>query len=222
MTRFKDKETAILLRKQGKSYSQIKKILTVSKGVLSCWLRQYPLSKKRISELRDKNEARIEKFRETMRKKRETRLNITYKKQKKLILPLNKRELFLAGLFLYWGEGSKSRITDITVSNTDPAMIKFFIQWLIISLKVPKTKFHVELHLYKDMNIEKEINFWTTTLNLPKNQFIRPYIKESLLKNINHKGGFGHGTCNIRINDARLTEKILMSIKVVSQKYMGM
>jgi len=90
-----------VLRKQGKSYSQIKKILKVSKSTLSLWLRNYPLSKQIIRELRDWNEQRIEKFRNTMRKKREERLKEVYKSQKKIISPLNKREFFLAGLFLY-------------------------------------------------------------------------------------------------------------------------
>ncbi len=220
MARFKEKNEALRLRALGMSYSQIKQILKIGKGTLSCWLRNYPLSKERISELRDRNEVRIEKFRETMRVKRESRLKQTYKEQKKLILPLNKRELFIAGLFLYWGEGAKSRPTDITVSNTDPSMIKFFIRWMTECLKVEKTKMSVDLHLYQDMEIEKEVEYWSTTLSLPTNQFIRPYVKQTLLSGINHKGGFGHGTCNIRVSNARLAEKVLMGIKVISHKYL--
>lgn len=224
MARFKDREKALILRKQGKSYSQIKKILRVGKSTLSYWLRDYPLSKQRIRELRDWSEQRIEKCRETKRNKKEERLKNFYKQQKKIIFPFNKREFYLAGLFLYWGEGSKSRFTDLSISNTDPSIIKFFIEWLNKSLKVPKEKLKVQLHLYKDMNIKKEIQFWSKTLNIPNKQFIKPYIKKSFLKNINHKGGFGHGTCNVRIGNARLSEKILMSIKSITDKYnkMGM
>ena len=69
------------------------------------------------------------------------------------------------------------------------------------------------------MNINKEIIFWSDILKIPLKQFYRPYIKKSLLKSINHKGGFGHGTCNIRVSDARLSEKVLMALKVISDKY---
>lgn len=222
MARFRDREKAIALRKQEMSYSQIKKILKVSKSTLSYWLRDYPLSEKRIKELRDWNQQRIERCRETKRKKKEKRLGSFYKLQKRFIFPLNKREFYLAGLFLYWGEGSKRQQAMLSISNTDPSVIKFFIVWLTKVLKVPKEKLKIQLHLYQDMNIKKEIQFWSTTLNIPHKQFTNPYIKESSSKRINHKGGFGHGTCNVRTGDARLSEKTLMGIKAIADKYYKM
>ena len=155
MARLKDREKALALRKQEMSYSQIKKILGISKSTLSYWLRDYPLSKERIRELRDHNERRIERFRETMKRKKEKRLRKIYKTQKKSILPLKARELFIAGLFLYWGEGTKSRKDRLSISNSDPSAIKFFIYWLNKSFKIPTKKMRVGLHLYKDMNIKE-------------------------------------------------------------------
>lgn len=219
MARLKDHEKALALRKQEMSYSQIKKKLKVSKSTLSLWLRDYPLSKKRIRELRDWNEQRIEKYRETMRKKREERLKQFYKKQKKLVFPLTKRESFLVGLFLYWGEGSKTQPTMLSISNTDPSVIKFFITWSAKSLEIPKEKIKIQLHLYEDMDIKKEMQFWSKTLNVPLNQFTKPYIKKTSSIRINHKGGFGHGTCNARIGNARISEKILMTIRSIADKY---
>lgn len=219
MARFKDREKAIILRKQGKSYSQIKKALKVSKSTLSLWLRNYPLSKQRIRELRDWNEQRIEKFRETMRRKREKRLKETYKIQKKIILPLNKREFFLAGLFLYWGEGTKCRPAGLSVSNTDPSIIQFFMHWLNKSLHIPKKKIKVYLHLYNDMDINKEIEYWSKLLKIPITQFARPYIKNTSSARINHKGGFGHGTCCMGINSVSFAEQIFMGLKVISDRY---
>ncbi|MCK4520878.1 helix-turn-helix domain-containing protein [Candidatus Parcubacteria bacterium] len=221
MAKFKDHQMALTLRKQGMSYSQIKKILKVSKSTLSAWLKDYPLSKKRIRELRDWNEQRIEKCRETKRKKKEERLNKFCKEQKRIIFPFDKRELYLAGLFLYWGEGAKVGMCRLSVSNTDPSIIKFFMDWLIKSLKVPKEKLKVHLHLYKDMNIAKEIKFWSEILNIPISQFNKPYIKKTDKASINHKGSFGHGTCNVKIGDARLTEKILMGLKSISDYYLS-
>jgi len=219
MARLKDHEKALELRKKEMSYSQIKKILKVSKSTLSLWLRDYPLSKEKIRELRDCNERRIERFRETMRKKREKRLEETYRIQKRLVLPLNNREFFIAGLLLYWGEGAKSQKTGLSISNSDPSVIKFFIRWLNKSLNISKKKMRVWLHLYKDMNIAKEIEFWSKILKIPLSQFGHPYIKKTSSKRINHKGGFGHGTCNLRINSVPLAEKVFMSIKAISDEY---
>lgn len=219
MARFNDKKKALELRMLGYSYSQIKKTLGISKSTLSSWLRDYPLSKQRIKELRDCSEQRIEKYRETRRRQKEERLDFLYKKQKKIILPLMSRELFLAGLFLYWGEGTKMADARISISNTDPSMINFFIKWCKKSLLIPPNKFKVYLHLYRDMNAEKELQYWSKTINIPRSQFINPYIKKSLKSSINHKGAFGHGTCNVSIGDARLAEKIQTSIKVIASHF---
>lgn len=219
MARFKDREKALELRKQEMSYSQIKKILKVSKSTLSLWLRDYPLSKERIRELRDCNEQRIERFRETMRKKKEKRLKNFYQQEKRFIFPINKRELYLSGLLLYWGEGSKSQLTMLSISNTDPSIVKFFIFWLHKCLGVPKKKLTVNLHLYNDMNINKEIKYWSEALEIPLKQFTKPYIKKSSSKRINHKGAFGHGTCQARVCNARLSEKTLMGIKAIADRY---
>lgn len=219
MARFEDREKALALRMNGMSYSQIKNALKISKSTLSCWLRDYPLSKERIDELRGKNEQRIEKFRETMKRKHRDRLEGIYKEQKENILPLSDREIFIFGLGLYWGEGTKSYNSALSISNTDPSIIKFFILWMRRSLNVPKEKLKVHLHLYKDMDIEKEAKFWEDVSGISRKQFIKPYIKESSARSINHKGGFGHGTCNIRIGDVKLSEKILMAIKTISDEY---
>jgi len=54
MARIQDREKAIALRKQEMSYSQIKKVLGVSKSTLSYWLKDFPLSKERVEELQRK------------------------------------------------------------------------------------------------------------------------------------------------------------------------
>ncbi|MCP6718297.1 MAG: hypothetical protein KJI70_02015 [Patescibacteria group bacterium] len=219
MARLKDHEKALALRKKEMSYSQIKDVLRVSKSTLSVWLRDHPLSKKRIRELRDRNERRIERFRDTMRKKKEKRLDKTYKLQKNLILPLSKREAFIAGLFLYWADGSKYRADHLSLSNTDPSMIQFFIYWLNKCLKVPKKKMRVVMHLYSDMHIDREMKYWSKTIKIPLEQFSRPYIKKTLSERINHKGSFGHGTCNLRVNSVLLAEKIIMGLKAIADEY---
>lgn len=219
MARFRDREKALALRKEGKSYSQIKKILNVSKSTLSNWLKEYPLSKERIRVLRDVNEQRIERYRETMRKKREGRWEQYYQKQKSIIFPITSRDLYIAGLFLYWGEGLKRMDAKLSVSNTDPSVIFFFMEWCMKSLQVPPEKFRVYLHIYQDMDAQKEMQYWSRTLALPKSQFGKPYIKKTTQSGISHKGSFGHGTCNVSVGGARMAEEVLMGIKALADAY---
>ncbi len=195
----------------------------MSKSTLSDWLHEFPLSEERIRALQQqgwkRSEAAIERFRNTMRRKKEKRLKEIYETQKKTILPLNNHEFFLAGLFLYWGEGTKHKMDRLSVSNTDPAIIKFFIRWLRKALGISKKKIRILLHLYSDMNIKSEIEFWSKKLAFPLSQFSRPYIKKTSSKNINHKGSFGHGTCNVVVCSVPLSEKILMGLKAIADYY---
>jgi hypothetical protein len=214
MARLRDRQRALELRKEGKSYSQIKSIIGASKSTLNYWLRDFPLPEARIRELRDWNQQRIEHYRQTRLKTKNDRLNKVYSEQKKVIFPLSKRDLMIAGLFLYWGEGSKTRISELEVANTDPAVPKFFIYWTTKLLKLDKSKIRVHLHLYSNMNIEKEREFWSKTLNIPKDQFVKPYIKKNSSVSIN-RGTFGHGTCTIKIGNARVAEGVLMGLKAI-------
>lgn len=210
----KDKEKAIQLRLRGMSYSQIKEKLNLSKSTLSNWLAPYPLSAQRISELRDWSSKRIENYRATMQNKREQKLLAVYEKVSKDIGKLSKRELFIGGLLLYWGEGAKTSNATVALSNTDPSVLRFFLQWLKL-FEIKESELSIVMHLYKDMDESREIKFWMKQLNLPKSCFRKSYVKESNLSNLSYKSGFGHGTCNIRIYGKKLYDYILMGIKYI-------
>lgn len=219
MTRLKDRHKALELRKQGKSYSQIKQELSLSKSTLSAWLRKYPLSREQIRQLRDISATRIEKFRQTMQRKRQTRFKQCYQEEKEKWLPLSQREFFLAGLFLYWGEGAKGFNSVVSLNNTDPKVIKFFCRWMIEGLGIPKQRIKIILHIYQDMDLEKITNYWSRLLDFPKEQFIKPFVKNSKKIDIDQKG-FGQGTCTLYFYNARLKERILLGIEAIADKFM--
>lgn len=219
MAKRQEKNLAIKLRKEGKSYSQIQEVVSVGKGTLSDWLKDYPLSKERLVELRDKSSKRIESYRNTCKKRREKILEKAYNKAKLDIGKLSKRDLFIAGLFMYWGEGTKTFNTVTSVSNTDPAVLKLFIKWLN-NLGIDKKDLRVKIHLYSDMNINDEINFWSKELSIPLSQFRKPYIKKSSAENINYtRGNFGHGTCNVLFYNRELNDYILMGLSHLQKMF---
>lgn len=214
MARRKDRAIAVRMRLEGCSYSQIKQKLNLSKSTLSNWLSDYPLSSERIKELRDRNPQRIENYINTMRKKREKRMDEVYQKAKNKLMSFNRREVFIAGLFLYWGEGAKTMNSTTSLSNTDPTMIKFFLRWLSL-FRIPIKKITLSLHLYSDMDKNKSINFWLKELKLPKSSLRTVAIKKSKLSDLTYKRGFGHGTCHIRVYNRDLTEYIFMGLKYI-------
>ena len=222
MARIRDRQNAIELRKQGKTYGQISNELGITKSTLSGWLGNYPLSEKQLDLLKlNKEYSRLvaaEKNRLTKQKKHDKRLSDIYQIEKIRWKSLTRKELELAGIFLYWGEGAKRTNGPISLNNTDPQVLKFTLYWLMHALKIPKAKIQVFLHLYNDMDIKNEMKFWSKELKIPLKQFAKPFIKESSRVNLTHKG-FGHGTCGLRVSNILQKEKIMMAIKAISDHY---
>lgn len=210
------KQKALELRKSGASYSEIKQKVKVSKSTLSLWLSNMPLSKERISELRDNNPARIERYRNTMRLKREKRMSETLELVGAQIDRLSARDLLVGGIFLYMGEGSKTTKGTTALTNTNPHILKLFIKWLYLH-NVPTSAIKVQLHLYSDMDSEKQILFWSTILEIPKSQFRKPHIKTSTAHSISYKNKFGQGTCTVLYEDVKLYEMTMMYLKYIQE-----
>ncbi len=220
MAKRQQKTEATRMRLQGKSYSEIKSVLKVSKSTLSLWLQNLPLSSERIRELRDLNPRRIERFRETMRRKREARMEVAYNNMTRRIGRLTSRDLFIAGLILYWGEGGKTKPAEVSLSNTDPVMICFFLKWLKV-LDANNESLRIRLHLYSDMDIEEEMRFWSETTGVPLSRFRKPYIKTSKQVAMNWRNPSKHGTCNVIVYSQRLYEDVQMGLKRVKDIYGG-
>lgn len=216
MVRAADREKARTLRAQGKSYTEIKSHLSVSKSTLSGWLRDMPLTDAQIRVLRDINPRRIENFKATMRAKREARLQCAYVRARREIGKLTRRDLFIAGLYLYWAEGTKQAPGRVTVANTDPSVMKAFMDWCEL-MQIPRGRLRVKLHLYKDMNVKKETRFWSRALGMPTTHFRKPHIKQSRLVDITYRNGFGHGTCNVIFDNVPMWEYITMALKRIRE-----
>lgn len=216
MRKTKQKSYALKMRKQGMSYSQIKSEINVSKSTLSLWLKDFPLSTERISALRANSPRRIEKFRNTMRMKREKSFNDVFHRVSGELGRLSNRDILIGGIFLYWGEGSKSADYTTAVSNTDPSILNFFIKWLSL-FGIKKDKLKISLHLYSDMNINKEIDYWSKELGVPRGNFKKPYVKKSKLAGLSYKNGFGHGTCNVKYFNKEMWQYTTMALKYIRE-----
>ena len=212
-----EKQKALKLRKLGHSYSQIKNSVSVSKSTLSLWLKEFPLSKSQIDLLRGKNPQRIERFRNTMKLKRDNEEQTVFLDVQEKLGLFSNRELLIAGLYLYWGEGTKTAPCTVAVTNTDPDVLKFFIRWLNL-FNVDPSKLRAILHLYKDMDIQKETKFWSLYLKIPLSQFRKPYIKNTRFCDITYRSGFGHGTCSVLYLDKELYLFVKSGLKYIRMR----
>lgn len=211
-------------RKEQLSYSEIKKKLGVSKSTLSYWLSEFPLSEEKVLELRKKNwtkgEASRERFRNAMREKREVEDRRVYDLQKEKLLNLPGKAIFVAGLMLYLAEGAKRKESSIVLANTDVRIIKFFIQWLNEYLGVKKDKVRMQLHLYENMDIAREENFWLNELKIERSQLYKSSIRKLKASSFSYKGSYRHGTCSLYAFGVEKRRKIMMSIKAFMDLYL--
>lgn len=192
------------MRQKGKTYSEIKQSLSVSKSTLSEWLKNVSLTKAQMKKLevntRIKKYASIKKIRRTKLNKKKLRQQSIYETSLRELLPFSKREFYISGLMLYLGEGVKGDNSTVSLNNTDPSVVKFYLYWLVHGLGIDKKRVRVTVHLYKDMNVETCLNYWSQYLNISRTQFVKPYIKNSRRIDIDQKG-YGKGTCGLYIYD---------------------
>lgn len=213
------RERALLLRKIGRlSYSAISKKIDVSKSTLSYWLADLPLKESEIKQLRkrawEKGETARERFRNSMRVKKDKENEVIYEKIKKEILPIDSRDLYIAGLILYVGEGDKRNRHRIALANNDPAVVAFFTKWLQKFSKIPREKIRFGLHLYENMNIAKERKFWQDALGFGGKSFYKDQIR-SLKTTFSYSEGSRHGTCTVYVIGTKPKTEIMQAIRVL-------
>ena len=188
MTKENFKNKAIKLRKDGKSYSEILKYIPVAKSTLSLWLRSVDLSKRQKQNLTLKKLQAAWRGGEAKKRNRIERSKIIIDQAKMEIGKITDRDDWIAGLMLYWAEGSKQKETNISVpvkfSNSDPVMLIFFIMWLKKYLKVSDNELVFEMFIHENHKEKKDdfINYWSKILGYPVSKFDRIYYKKHILK----------------------------------------
>jgi len=175
----REKTKAVSLRKRGSSYTQILKQVHVAKSTLSLWLREVGLSKPQKQKL---TERRLAAARRGGLKKREMRIEktaIIKDKAKKEVPKLIKDPFWLAGVLLYWAEGSKQKewspSEKVAFSNMDPDMIFLFHKWLKSYFMDVQLKYELYIHMSGDIDSAKQ--FWSNLLGIRKDRLL-VYLKK--------------------------------------------
>ena len=130
-----EKQQAIQLRKEGKTYSEILSEIPIAKSTLSDWLKSVQLAtpqKQRITKKRKSAALRGAQVRH------QNRISEVEALEKQGFIDVNRlsaRELWLIGVALYWAEGSKqydhSPSTGVTFNNSDARMLLVFLKCLL-------------------------------------------------------------------------------------------
>lgn len=206
--KLQEKFNAIRLRKQGKSYREIKKRVGVSKGTLSLWLRDIELTHRQLAVLlRGREKSRYAGAKANQSKRVERTKEITNAAKEEAKYAYHTHPLFLAGLMLYWAEGDKSQTREVVkFSNSDPEMVKLMMKWFRTVCRVPEERFRICIHMHA-LHCRPEIEkYWSQIASVPLNQFHRTQVKPTSLRY--RRNPLYNGTCAVSVQNRNLFRRI--------------
>lgn len=214
MSKLKEKEKAIKLRKKGLSYREILKEVSVAKSTLSLWLRSVGLSKRQKQRLTKKKLIAALKGAEKRRDQRLLITKIIKEKSIKEIRKINKRDLWMIGTALYWAEGAKEREKSrlVELGNSDPYIVKIFLKWLQEICGVSKSEIHFRIYLHKtaEDRLNKIQKYWIKITNFSEGYFRKVIWKKHKIRtNRKNIGENYHGLLKITVKKStNLNRKI--------------
>ncbi|MBT2441931.1 hypothetical protein J7E93_17815 [Streptomyces sp. ISL-36] len=167
------------LRLKGMTYDRIQLELGCSKSSISLWVRDLP--KPERTRTREEASAIARKGWEVTLQRREEARQRTKQEAAGEIGTMTDRELFLLGVAPYWAEGTKSkpyrRQERITFINSDPDMIKLFLDWLrLLGVEDERLRFYVHIHETADVGAAER--FWAEIVGRDTASFNKTSLKK--------------------------------------------
>ena len=190
------KDISIKYREQGFSYGFISEKTGASKSTLSDWLQKIPYTPnkemiKRIGMARMKSGV----YKHNQMIVSTKRIKIAAKKE---LGKLNRRDLWLLGIGLYLGEGSKTH-NNVRIVNSDPRIVKLSVLWFKRICGLKTENFSPVVHIYPDNNLKKTIKYWSKITGIPKDQFQKTQIDIRANKSTKKRNVLPYGTINLQI-----------------------
>ncbi len=87
---------------------------------------------------------------------------------------LSDRDLLMAGIGLYAGDGSKTG-KEVKFANSNPALVRVFCDWLRMTFDIDESRLRVRLYLHEGLDLEAATSHWAEILEIPAHQFTKPY-----------------------------------------------
>jgi hypothetical protein len=218
---------AISLRKQGKTYGEIIKLLKVPKSTVCSWLKNVKLSKflkeqilERSREKWRKNIMVYNKVYAKIRSREATEIREGFQeKASREIKELSKRDLKLIGAALYWAEGNIKNRNRLQFGNSNPLMIKTAMRFFRDICNIQDERITARVHIYPGIDYRKALNFWSKLTNLSKKNFKPPQVQVSRAsKGKRPRNTLPYGTLHLTVNNTELACKVKGWIKGISEK----
>lgn len=226
-----DREAALKLRISGKSYGEITQALGVPKSTLSGWLSNLVISdeaRNRIdSRARKKSITGLIKRNENQTRLAQIRAKAIRKEAAEEINSLSRQDLLILGASLYWAEGYKKLIIRngkerthhrVSLTNSDPNLVKMFLRFLREHCKVPEEKIRASIRVFQHHNPETLQLFWQKETKIAPQNFQKSYY--GISRSSMNKRPFDqlpYGVIQVQVNDTKLFHRIMGYIEGIKK-----
>lgn len=214
------REKAKNLRRDGKSFDTITRLLGVPKSTIRYWCRDIVLSRAKLKILFQSQKIGGIWGAEKLRKQRLQLTHQLLEEGVQEISILSRRERLLIGVALYWAEGYRKGDGEFGFTNSDPTMIKFMILWLQEACHIEKRdiKLRVCINASHQRRLKAIHQFWATKTSISPEQFSKPTLISGMNKKIYPNSAFYFGTLRIKVRrSTNLRRKIMGWIRGIAQ-----
>ncbi|MFI6103514.1 hypothetical protein [Streptomyces sp. NPDC051310] len=184
------------LRLQGMTYDQIQVELGCSKSSISLWVRDLPKPERRPPAEQAKLASR--KRWEHENAIRDADRQRTKRTAQEAIGRMTARELFIAGVALYWAEGTKDKPYDrrelVTFVNSDPSMILVFLAWLDL-LHVDGGRLRYCVMIHESADVPRAEKYWADLVGAAPEAFNKTSIKKHNPRTVRKNVGADYRGC---------------------------
>lgn len=213
------REARRLRREEGCSIREIAELVGASKSSVSHWVRDVALTDAQRERLVRRNPAYNRQINGSAVQAANRRAErIAYQDEGRQLARVGS-SMHVAGCMLYWAEGDKSRNT-IGFTNSDPAMIRFFVEFLRTFFDVTSENIRLKCSLFADHESRRsEIErFWLDVARLPESCLCRSKVNVySKYSKKRRRNKLPYGTCRVVVSRTSITQSIFGAI----QEYAG-
>ncbi|KQW13635.1 hypothetical protein [Streptomyces sp. Root369] len=184
------------LRTLGWTYGQIQAELGCSKSSVSLWVRDLPTPEPKCTpeEQRTRMNAGLTRLRDAQDQERQA----TKAAAEAAVGELTDRELFFAGVALYWAEGAKDkphrRTEVLQFINSDPNVITLFLRWLEF-LGVQRERLTLRVSIHETADVEAAERFWAGVAGVDTSAFSRATLKRHNPRTVRKNTGDTYHGC---------------------------
>lgn len=213
----KEREDARRLRLDGKSVIEIARTVGVSKGSVSLWVRDISLTEEQKDVLAKRNPVFRGQFSGALVNKQKASEKRTEYQNDGRRRCFSEPEDYRLMCALYWAEGNKAR-NEIGMTNTDPNMLRLFVQFLRKYFRCRDEDFSVSVmaHLNNGFTSEEIQKYWLSFLDLPPSCLRKFTLKTKYYPDVNKKTNRRvYGGCSVRVCSSEILQTVYGSIQEI-------